>query len=46
MRTKTRQRHTIELIYDILAPNLSLIFRILIEGLRHLRLRLVFVLIS
>ena len=45
MRTNTRRRHKIELIQDVLAPNLSLIFRILIESLRHLRLRLVFVLI-
>ena len=31
MRTKTRRRRTIELISDILASNLSLVFRILIE---------------
>ena len=28
MRTKTRRRHTIELIQDILVPNLSLVFRL------------------
>ena len=31
MRTKTRRRHTIESIWDILAPNLSLVFKILID---------------
>ena len=31
MRMKTRRGHTIELIKDILAPNLGLVFRILIE---------------
>ena len=30
MRTKTRRRDIIELIYDILAPNLGLIFKVLI----------------
>ena len=44
MRRKTRRRHTIELIKDILAPNLFLVFRIMIE--LFFRLRLVFVLIS
>ena len=29
MRTKTIRRHTIKFIQDILAPNLSLVFRIL-----------------
>ena len=31
MRTKTRRRHTIKLIRDVLAPNLGLVFRILID---------------
>ena len=44
--TKWERRHTIELIKEILAPNLCLVFRILIEWLHHLSLRLVFVLIS